>query len=227
MVSAVLNIPIFAGQGTAAASSFSTRNQALNDASSPAGSLLLSTCHEAFHAELASLSSDELEQIDIDKADFLTREALLDFRTERYLHNALISGTSLFLIQALRYLAIVDAFAESSLVPFVDLLRCNAEHNVGILGFSSGILPACVASTSTSAITYISRAVDAYRLAFWIGVRTQQFRVITLNTPGDPSLPWSIVLLGLGRNDAENLIVKFTAFVRLIVLHLCLSFFYY
>jgi hypothetical protein len=179
MVSTHLNIPIFAGQGTVAANHFSTHNQALKDASSSAGSVLLSTCHDIFHAELASLSSDDFERIDIDKADFLNREALLDIRTERYLYNALISGTSLCLIQSLRYLAIVETFAvtNSSVNPFVDFLKCNADHNVGILGFSSGILPSCIAGTSSSTIAYISHAVEAYRLAFWIGLRVQQFRV--------------------------------------------------
>lgn len=214
MDSLPLCLPVFAGQGTTAANSPQTRRQALLDASSSSGSILLSECHAAFHAELSSLSRDDLRNVQVDAADFSTREALLSIPKERYLHNPTISGPTLFLIQSLRYLAFVEATGSStkSSTPFFDVLKRNSEYNLGVVGFSSGILPACVTGTSFTVLTYISTALQAYRLALWIGIRSQLYRHDTLRLGSLNqyiSLPWSLVFIGIHEDEAEQAILDF------------------
>lgn len=209
-----LHILVFPGQGTTAAYSAQTRQKALADASSPSGSTLLSAFHQTFHAELSALLPSDIPNIDVDTSDFLKKESLLELPKKRYVNNPIISGPSLFIIQTLRYLAFIEATGSStnSLTPFSDLLKPNLEHGLGILGFSSGILPACVAGTSFSTISYISRAVEAYRLAIWIGIRTQLYRRSTLNAAfidRDTTLPWSLVYLGMSKTTAEEFITNF------------------
>ncbi|SJL00722.1 related to polyketide synthase modules and related proteins [Armillaria ostoyae] len=209
-----IDVPVFGGQGTAAANSPQARQQALLDASSPSGSVLLAACHATLHAELETLSSTELSQANIDLSDFQTKESILALPTDRYLHNAVISGTTLFLLQTLRYLAYIDASVASngSLTPFSDVLKLNSVHGVGILGFSSGILPAAIVATSFSSVSFLARAVEAYRLAIWIGVRAQIFRGTMLSgsfPEAVHSSPWSLVFLGLNKEDAEVAISDF------------------
>ena len=174
----VPNIPLFAGHGTSAIYDIDQRQQVIRDAASPSARLLLSSCHETFLAELSSLSPTELSETDIDLGDFLVPESLLSLPRERHLHNPIISGSTLFLVHTIRYLAFVEAYATSSrsLTPYNDLLKLNVHHNIGILGFSSGVLPACVVGSSVTTITFISRSIEAYKLALWVGVRTHTYR---------------------------------------------------
>ncbi|KAF4596739.1 Type I Iterative Polyketide synthase (PKS) [Pleurotus pulmonarius] len=205
----ILDVPVFAGQGTTAANSPQTRQQALKDAASPAGSLLLSSCFETFHNELSTLTTEELASVDITLSEFANKNALLEVPSDKYSNNSLITGPTLFLIQSLRYLAFVEAsgLENDSLTPFSDVLKGNLEHGLGVFGFSSGILPAVVVGSALSTITYISRAVEAYRLALWIGVRTQIYRA--KHAASDPSSPWSLVFLGISKEATEEAIINF------------------
>jgi hypothetical protein len=215
-----LHVPIFAGQGTTAVNTPQTRQQALHDASSASGSLLLSTCHEAFLAELSTLAATDLNIVNIDTTHFKRKESLIEFPTQgSYIQNPVISGPTLFLIQILRYLAFVEGIAltTNSLTPFSDILKSNLDYQIGILGFSSGILSACVVGTSVSALAYISRAVEAYRLALWVGIRTQIFRRRALDTSHldkNTALPWSLVFLGMNKAHAEESIQNFNKVTR-------------
>ncbi|KAG5652522.1 Type I Iterative PKS, partial [Sphagnurus paluster] len=209
-----LHLPVFAGQGTTVVTAPQTRQTALLDASSHSGSILLAACHEAFHHELSSLPAPELFHVDIDLEDFEDPQKLLFLSKERYLHNAIISGSTLFLQQSLRYLAFVEALGNSthSLTPFSDVLRQNSDYGLGVLGFSSGILPACVVATSFSTFSYISKAIEAYRLALWVGIRSQLYRREVLQSGSldlETSLPWSLVFHGMGQSDAEESISNF------------------
>lgn len=209
-----LHIPVFAGQGTSASNTHQAREQALCDASSPSGSAFLSACHESFITELSTLNSNDLEEADIDLADFSNPSALLTLPSTRYRHNPVISGPTLFLLQILRYLAFIDHVTETtgSFTPFSDVLQCNAANGTGILGLSSGILPAVVVGTSLNLSTFLSRAVEAYRLAIWIGVRTQAYRQKTLSAASpdhDPSLPWSLVFMGLTKDFIDDAVRTF------------------
>jgi hypothetical protein len=204
-----LNIPVFAGQGTAAANSTATRKQALKDASSSTGSLLLAACFEAFHSELSSLSEEEVLKTGIDISDFKNKNTLLELPAERYLTNPIITSTTLFLLQSLRYLAYVESSGatQESLTPFSDVLKGNLEHSLGILGFSSGLLPAVVVGTSFNAVSYITRSVEAFRLAICLGLRTKQYRDQAILD--DSPAPWSLVFLGLDKKSAEEAIAAF------------------
>ncbi|KDQ50552.1 hypothetical protein JAAARDRAFT_583047 [Jaapia argillacea MUCL 33604] len=210
------DVPTFAGQGTAAGNSAQTRQQALRDAETASGLLLLSSCYQAFLIEISSLSLTELKQTEIDLSDFATAQSLLAVPAEKYQRNPIISGTTLFLVQALRYLAHIESsgIANNSITPFSDALRGNIANKLGVLGFSSGILAACVVGTSMTSISYISNAVEAYRLAFWIGVRSQQYRTATLSVEGAPGkdsmLPWSLVFLRMNRATVEQAIEEYT-----------------
>lgn len=213
--SSELFVPVFAGQGTAASTALQTRRQAADDATSSSGAVILSACFESFHSELSTLSPEEITQCDIDINDFKTSESLISVPNDRYLHNPIISGPALFLVQSLRYISFIKSSGISidSLTPFSDVLKRNSEYDMGILGFSSGILPACVVGTSLSTVTYISRAVEAYRLALWIGIRSQQYRRTTLNASGlgtRSPLPWSIVFVGMGKQAAQESIANFS-----------------
>ncbi|KAF7371094.1 Non-reducing polyketide synthase terA [Mycena sanguinolenta] len=143
----------------------------------------------------------------IDLGDFKNKDSLLNAPGFRYHHNPIISGTTLFLFQSLRYLNFVEASAvtESSLTPFSDVL--GRSHC--ILGFSSGILPACVVSSSSDLISYISCSVQAFRIALWIGVRTQIYRATTLIRGTIPDSSWSLVVHGISKNKAEELLQGF------------------
>lgn len=214
-----VNIPVFAGQGSAAAASPASRAQALADATSSAGSLLLTACFEAFHTELSSLSQQHFQLSRIDLNDFKDKSSLLDLPADRYLNNPIITGPTLFLLQSLRYLAYVQssAAAQESITPFSDVLKGNLEHHLGVLGFSSGILPAVVAATSFNTVSYISRSVEAYRLAIWIGIRTQQYRHHAILD--DSPAPWSLVFLGLNNKSAEEAITAFNSVRIFLSLH--------
>ncbi|RDB14789.1 Non-reducing polyketide synthase terA [Hypsizygus marmoreus] len=213
--SPLLRLPVFAGQGTSAVNNIQTRRQGLIDASSPSGSILLSACYEAFHTELSSLLAPDFLCLDVELADFKNREALLSLPAERYMHNAVISGPTLLLIQALRYLAFVEAtgLSTGSLTPFSDVLKRNSESGLGVLGFSSGILPACIVGTSFSTLTFVSRAVEAYRLALWIGIRSQLYTTNILKarpSDMDKGVPWSLVFIGMDKEEAQEAIIDFS-----------------
>ena len=203
MSSSYLNVPIFAGQGTDAADSPRIIEQSLRDLTSPSCALLLFSC---FNEELSKLSPVERQESGLEPTDFKSPKDLISSFPEHYVHNPIISGIKLFLFQSLRYLAHIERSSTSS-HGFTDALKANAIHNLGVLGFSSGILPACVVATSQSALAYISNSVEGFRLAFWIGMRTMGYRRGILRDGGH-HLPWSIVL-GMDRKEAEAAIDAF------------------
>ncbi|KAF5350379.1 hypothetical protein D9758_012473 [Tetrapyrgos nigripes] len=196
----VLDVPFFSGQGNAAADKSSTRELAVHDAETISGSTLLHSCFNAFHTEISSLAPAIRKGIDVDLDDFQSPLSLLQATTQRYTHNSVLSGSTLFLIQSLRYLAYVDSS---------DLPR-HAE----ILGFSSGIIPAVVVSTSYTKASFVSRAVEAYRLVLWIGIRAQLYRRSELEPipfENIGSLPWSFAFIGMNREAAEEAVEKFNS----------------
>lgn len=209
-----LHIPIFSEQDAFVINTPQAREQALRDASTPSGSALLSACHQSFITELSTLGLHDLEVADVNLADFSEPSVLITFPDVRYRSNPAISSPTLFLFQALRYLAFIEDVGKTtgSVTPFTDILQRNAENGTGILGFSFGVLPAVVVGTSSNSSTFIARAVEAYRLAVWIGVRTQAYRRQLLSTAPldhDPCLPWGLVLTGLTRDAIDSAVHVF------------------
>lgn len=204
------NIPIFAGQGNPTIDSAQTYQQALRALELPLGGLLLNSCHRAFLEELSSLNEVEAVQVRLPVTDFPNPAALLAVPSLRHRHNSLLSGTRLFLIQALFYLSYENSLEANPSYSFGESLRTSAGNQAGILGFSSGILPACVVATSASTVEYIYRSVQAFRLAFWIGVRAQIYRSATLTSPAQQAFPWSISLSGINKDDVSAALESFS-----------------
>ncbi|KAF8810981.1 polyketide beta-ketoacyl-synthase [Phlegmacium glaucopus] len=203
---------VFGGQGSLPFQTPQTDKQTLRLAESSSGRILLAACYSALHAELNMLSDDELEELDLYPSDFLDKQNLIIPPDVRYITHPAICGPTLLLIQILRYLLFIDVeTAPSSTRPFVDIFQSNIQHGVGVLGFSSGILSACVVGTSCSTLVLINRAVEAYRLALWIGIRAQMFRVgaLKLAPPDIGSTSWGLVLFGISKCDTQNAISLF------------------
>lgn len=207
-----LNIPVFPGQGITSVNSQRVQDQAIVSSSSPAGTLLLSSCFEAFHSELSSLSDTELEMTGVSLADFDRPLSLLFIPPSNYLRNPVISGTRLHVLQALIYLEWATRGIGSASDTLAALLQQNSRYSTGIIGFSSGVISACVVGTSATLLDFLCNAVSAFRVALWIGVRTQFYRRRTLVASGfrgNDDRSWSRVLLGIGRHAAEEAISQF------------------
>ncbi|KAG1732441.1 putative polyketide synthase [Suillus paluster] len=205
-------VPLFSGQGSSSGALALALQQALRDIRSPSGHLLLTSCHEAFHAEVSKLSGNELDESRISLVDFQEATSLLSFSSV-YEHNPIISSVSLFLVQALRYLAYFSGSTESpGRGTFAEILRSNGDHLLGAIGFSSGIVTACVVGASNSVLSFMSNAVEAFRLAFWVGVRSTQHRNKELQSAlvfTEIALPWTVVCLGLSVSDVLDFISDF------------------
>ncbi|KAK0498692.1 hypothetical protein EDD18DRAFT_1153287 [Armillaria luteobubalina] len=204
-----LVVPVFAGHGTTAINSTALRERAVADASSPSGALLLEACHYAFNVELSTLSPSEASAVGINPDHFKVPKSLLLLPShEHYLTNSVVTAATLFLVQILRYLAFVQASSSAS---FASSLQTNSENGLGIVGFSSGILPACVVGSSETTLEFISNAVETFRLAFWIGVRLQVHKA-SVEAPellGESPLPWSLAFLDMSHAAAESAIQSF------------------
>lgn len=212
-----VTVPLFSGQGSHTTALALARRQALRDVRFPPGHLLLTSCHEAFHAEVSKLSDRELTESCISLTDFQEALSLLSF-SSFYEHNPIISGISLFLVQALRYLAYFPgSTTQDNGLTCAEILRSKANHHLGVIGFSSGIITACVVAASSSVLTFISNAVEAFRLALWIGLRSMQERTKELQSAlvfPDTGLPWSVVCVGSSKSDVLGFISDFETKVR-------------
>jgi hypothetical protein len=211
-----LIIPIFSGQGSTSVDSRRVQDQAFICSSSPAGTMLLSSCFQAFHSDLSSLSNTELEMTGVSLTDFDRPSTLLAVPPKKYSRNPVVSGTRLLLIQALVYLEWTTRTIGDASDVFSVLLEPNRGYRVGIVGFSSGIISACIVGTSATLLDYLSNSVSAFRVALWIGVRTRCYRNRTLiassHTNDDRS--WSRILLGIGYHATEEAISQFQLQVR-------------
>ncbi|KAG8214315.1 putative polyketide synthase [Butyriboletus roseoflavus] len=182
-------LPVFAGQGTTRTSLRHAAAQAIRDADSPTGSLLLSSCLDS----------------GICPSDFDDPRRLLT-PDPKYVKNHIICGTFLFLAQVIRY----QSYVQSTSLSLLDLLKANIHHAAGVLGLSSGIFPACVVAASCNPLSYITTTVEIFRLVFWISLRVLQFtRKLLKQKPVDATLPWSVACLGLTKVDVEQHIARF------------------
>lgn len=107
-------------------------------------------------------------------------------------------------MQIIRYLAFVESWNQptNSTTPFQDILIGNAAHGFGLLGFSSGIIPACVAASSSTTMDYVNHSTQMYRLVIWIGIRCQLYKV--RNQSAQSHLPWSCVFFRLTKEEADK-----------------------
>ncbi|CAA7262768.1 unnamed protein product [Cyclocybe aegerita] len=173
-------------------------------------------CTPVFHAEIDSLSSDVLQKVDICASDFQDKTSLLSSPHARHFSNPAFTIPNLLLTQILRYLSYINPSPNPHIChpPTPDLLQQKLDNVIAVLGVSSGILSACVVAASRDPLSFISFAVQAYRLALWIGIRSQLYR-LTLPAPTSGYLdifPWALVVLGIPRHDLEQSISDFNKF---------------
>jgi Starter unit:ACP transacylase in aflatoxin biosynthesis len=216
-----LNIPVFSGQGTSSVNSQRVQDQAIISSSSPTGTLLLSSCFEAFHKELSSLSDTEKEMTGVTLADFDRPLSLLLIPSTSYLRNPVTSGTRLVLLQVLIYLEWATRKIGAASDTLAALLQQNCRYSTGIIGFSSGVISACVVGTSATLLDFLCNAVSAFRVALWIGVRAQSYRrraLVASGIPENDDRSWSRVLLGIGHRAAEEAISQFVQQVNPLLL---------
>lgn len=208
----MVKVLVFSGIGTPATNSPQCLAQAIEDSSSSLGSLLLSSCHQAYTNELLHLTTTELQYLDIDVSAFLSPASLLNLSCPRSHRNAVLSQTFLLLVQSLRYLACIESssFQECH----HQSLQKNAELGIGILGFSSGILSACAVASSKNTLTYINRVVEMYKVALWSGIRVEMHRIRAVADLSILQTSWSSVFVGISKEAAKILLASFNTAVR-------------
>ena len=181
--------------------------------SSHTGAVLLDACFAAFHMELLSLAPNLIHRVGICAKDFEDKVSLLCPTHDEYLCNPIVSSTRLLLIQALHYLYPVEGFQHPLTAdlngPFAEVLQTNSHCKVGILGFSLGILTATIVAASRSKIDFINRVVDAYRLAFWIGLRSRLYcsNIHIFSAQDFP--PWAVEIISSDNTEVQQALLSF------------------
>lgn len=193
---------ILDGQGVPSATSAQVIELALTDARTPLGGVLLMACHQAFLEEYTSLTKIEQAACGVNLQSLSTPESLLSL-PKAYPSNAVVANTHLYLIQLLRYIA---TFLSGSVPPGTPPTSGWPEQDIGILGFSTGILAAIVIASITSIPAFISNSVEVYRSAFWLGLRAQIYATSLVETTAGESLSasWSLVTFGSTRYEIQR-----------------------
>ncbi|KAK8035549.1 hypothetical protein PG993_010544 [Apiospora rasikravindrae] len=192
---------LFGGQGSTTIFSDTASTTAESDTrTSSAGNILLSRCHSAFLQEIRCLDESILSQLDIDLNLFADPLALLRPTTQYHSH-AVIQATTIYLCQVLHYLAEVERMSVT-FEEFFDQIQETA-------GFSSGLIPAAVASRSRTLDEFVTAGVEGFRLAFWISCRTFLFGIERERNQhtGDsvtPEATASLVIKGLSADQVEE-----------------------
>ena len=193
-------IILFGGQGSL--NQFSSRSAltAANDTkSSPAAAILFSKCHAALLEDLQDLSSGGAE-VSWNGYDVFTSPQQLLAPDAAYHQDPIIQGTTLCLHQLLRYLANLEDSGSN-----VESSFCNVRETTGLC---SGILPAAVVASSASVGKFIEFGLGAFRLAFWASYRSALYCQKLLKS-GGKEIPWSLVIIGLNKDQILAKIQEF------------------
>ena len=190
------------GQGNPVSTSPQTIHIAKQDAHTPLGMAVLLSCYQAFIQDFNSLSPVEREESGIAVEACPNPDALLDL-PQHVPHNAIVGNIHLYLVQILRYIASIDGSLNRSIHP-----------TFGVLGFSTGMVAASVIACADSIPQLVAHATEAFRLAFWIGVRAQQYarsalRDALIPEPEGPS--WTLVMFGASRGEVQGAVDRFNA----------------
>ncbi|KAK8066684.1 Orsellinic acid synthase [Apiospora hydei] len=191
---------LFGGQGSSTIFSDTASTTVESDTrTSSAANILLSRCHAAFLQEIRSLDERSQSQLGIDLDLFAGPLALLKPATQYHSH-AIIQATTIYLCQVLHYLAEVEHM-NVTFEGFFDQIQETA-------GFSSGLIPAAVASRSRTLDDFVTTAVEGFRLAFWIACRTFLFgsELEKKQNTGDSAAPEataSLVIRGFSADQVE------------------------
>lgn len=197
---------LFAGQGSRTTFSAATATTLLNRVSRhPIASLILERCHEGFVQDLSTLTCDERAIVTEEDAKSLTTPEDMVKPSTALAKNPAIQAITFYLHQILEYVLYVQNEEDGK------LYRTVSEA----AGFCSGILPALVVSVDAAigSPKFLEYAVGAFRLAFWIAIRSALFsKAIAGTTWGD--LPWSLVVAGLTRETLETSLTSAHSHVR-------------
>lgn len=193
------------GQGIPASTSPQTIQIALQDATVPLGHAVLLACHQAFLQDYRSLTPEEQADSGLTIDDCPSPESLLEL-PQCILYNAIVGNIHLYLIQLLRYIANIDASTLGEMHPSIGEL--------GVLGFSTGMIASTVIACADNIPRFISHATEAFRLAFFMGLRAQQYLAraipdIQLSDPAAQS--WTLVTFGSSRAEIQGAVEKFNA----------------
>jgi hypothetical protein len=188
------------GQGIPITTSLQTTKIALRDAQAPLGRAILLSCYQAFIADYGSLSQQEQLDSGLTLEDCPRPESLLEL-PRRTPHNAIVGNVHLYLVQILRYVAQFDT-----------CVALETSADVGILGFSTGMLAATVIACASTIPNFIAHSTEAFRLAFWTGLRAQQYanRAHPYIESSDPkSASWTLVIVGPTRSEIQEVVDQY------------------
>lgn len=162
--------------------------------------IFLQRCLQVFHEEVLSLSPNEEKAIGPWATvlhDFDEPEKLLS-PVAAYQSNPVLESSTIYMHQIL------------------DLFLYLSEPTHGILvevgGVCSGMLPASLAASFPSvgiSADFLDYAVDGFRLAFWIGIRTSLFCRNTASQVSEGS--WCLTIKGSSLKKLQEIVVKFNS----------------
>lgn len=189
------------GQGNPASVSPQTISTARHDARTPLGAAVLLSCYQALVQDLSSLSPTERAESGITVDACPDPDALLDL-PQRAPHNAIVGNVHLYLVQILRYIANIDGRPSRSIHP-----------TFGVLGFSTGFVAASVIACADGLPQLVAHATEAFRLAFWIGLRAQQYarRALRDVPTSAPEESWTLVTFGAARAEVQGAVDRYNA----------------
>ncbi|KAK8134555.1 polyketide synthase [Apiospora sp. TS-2023a] len=196
---------LFGGQGSP--SIFSPHTAATAEdavAAVSSCSILLSSCHAAFLADIASLDAQSQHLLGIDVSCFRSTHDLLKPKVQYHTHPV-VQATTIYLCQFLHYISETQREGTSYEETFDKLREIN--------GLCSGLIPATVVARSRSLDDLVASGVQGFRLAFWVACRTHLY-TLRLNqrhhvddydgedTNSEATL--SLVTRGLSRDQVEE-----------------------
>ncbi|KAL8766516.1 MAG: hypothetical protein Q9209_006732 [Squamulea sp. 1 TL-2023] len=191
-------ISVFAGLGSSALFSSSTEATALADASIPEAQALLNACHKIFLHEFSTTSRNGDDTSGIALRDFQDPQDLLT-PPAKYHKNAVIQNTTLSLVQMLRYLAYsVEAFDG------------HVRFTSATAGVCSGLLTSIAVATCNDIVSFLSYGQRSFHVALLLGRRLEEHMNAIFESVGlDRDFPWSVVIDGVTKDQAEDLIRKY------------------
>jgi malonyl CoA-acyl carrier protein transacylase len=186
-------ILLFAGQGSRTIFSSTSSETLLHRVTRHrTASLILKRCHEAFTHDVSTLITNERTILTKENAQSLTTPEDLVKPPAALVENPVIQAVTFYLHQILEY-ALSTVSTEDKEEP--DTL-------LEVSGFCSGILPALVvaAAPMIGSPQFLDYTVGAFRLAFWIAIRSALFSQAIAGTTWR-DLPWSLVVAGLDEEE--------------------------
>lgn len=196
----------FAGQGSRTTFSSPSSNKLLDRVSSHhVASLVLRSCYETFVQDLSTLTCDEKDILSEEDIQALTAPEDLVKPSAALVENPVVQAATLYLHQILEY--VLYATSEEGR----ELPNLLAETT----GFCSGILPALVvaAGAAIDSPQFLAYTVGAFRLACQIAIGSGLFSK-AIAGPNWRELPWSLVIMGLPKEQLETILTENRSEVR-------------